>query len=149
MGITPFIDVCTGEKIAGYDKACQWRIGKTKRQEMVDEMVPGEPRLSFFFSIWRGQELPTNRLMAVFGGEEMRTTRGIEVGDPLSKVEKVYGKPLSRAVCIGIYPGTDEPIIFRGLFYDNLFFLSDRTEKKVGAIMIGSIPLPGLYRPWW
>ena len=86
--------------------------------------------------------------MAVFGGDEMRTTRGIEIGDRLSKVEKAYGKPISRAVCIGINPGTGEPIIFHGLFYDNLLFLSDRADKAVGAIVIGTIPASGPYRPW-
>lgn len=144
-----FVDVCTGEKIAGYDKACKWRIGKTQRQEVSKKEIQEQKgRLDFLFSRYRDQETPTNRLIAVFGNEEMITTRGIKVGDPLDKVEEVYGKPWSRLVDMGNAPGSDERILFYGLFYDNLIFMTDASFQKVQAIVIGTIPVPGLYRPW-
>lgn len=144
-----FVDVCTGEKIAGYDKTCKWRIGQTQRHEVTtEEMQEQKDRLVFHFSKWRGKALPTNLLIAVVGNEEMITTRGIKVGDPLDKVEEIYGKPWSRLADLGNAPGSDERILFYGLFYDNLIFLTDASFQKVQAIVIGNIPAPGMHRPW-
>jgi hypothetical protein len=87
-------------------------------------------------------------LIAVFGNEEMITTRGIKVGDPLDKAEKAYGKPWARIADMGINPASGDRILFYGLFYDNLIFLTDASFQKVQAIVIGTIPIPGMYRPW-
>jgi hypothetical protein len=52
-----FVDVCTGEKIAGYDKTCKWRIRKTQRREVTAEAIQEQKKpvgVSVFYLAGKG-----------------------------------------------------------------------------------------------
>lgn len=63
------------------------------------------------------------------------TSRGIKIGDPIQKVEKIYGKPAARSFFFGYMAGG--AIEFPGPFYHNILFVEDTTSHKVIGIMVG------------
>jgi len=142
-----FVDVCTGEKIAGYDKTCKWRIGKTRRRDFsTDEAERLKAQMGFVFSLRDNRESLTNRLLAVFGNSGVATTLGIQVGDPLHKVETMYGKAYCCSIELVSVPGSSEQEVLNGLFYKdkNLYFVADESNREVHFMMIGILPLSSL-----
>ena len=63
------------------------------------------------------------------------TSRGIKIGDPIQKVEKLYGKPAARSFFAGYMAGV--ALEFPGPFYHNILFVEDTTSHKVTGIIIG------------
>ncbi|MFN0035906.1 MAG: hypothetical protein ACKVUS_12655 [Saprospiraceae bacterium] len=66
------------------------------------------------------------------------TSRGVAIGDSLSKVEKIYGKPRSRIIDLG----NDGSVfwIWHGLFYKDLMFFTDSTGLNVKGFLVGKYP---------
>lgn len=130
------IDSETGVKIAGYDKDCIFRIGKTKREDISEDQIEyyKKDSLLFGFSI-KPQNAPQQCIMISAGASgKYATTKGIKSGDSIEKALKVYGKPKARVIDYGKDEKHGIHWVYYGLFYENLSFV---TIDESSSIIIG------------
>jgi hypothetical protein len=133
-----FIDLETGQKIAGYDKDCMYSIGRTNKSDIGnDEIDKMKHKLYFFFADDERQAIPLGKLVAVSGSPNMVTQKGIKAGDSVEKALKAYGKPKARVIDYGMDANGYVWWIFHGLFYENLTIVTDESYDKVLGVTIG------------
>jgi len=133
-----FIDIGTGEKIAGYDKDCKFQIGKTDITELDSSQIESlKDKIYVVFADDKNLSVPPGKLMAVSGGPLVVTKRGIKAGDSPAKALKVYGKPKAKAIDWGMDANGYVWWIYYGFFYKNMAIITDDKYETILGIDIG------------
>jgi len=70
----------------------------------------------------------------IFKTHRYTTSKGIQIGDPISKVESIYGKPKSRKLDYGMSDNVHW--VYDALVYKHMLFYTDTTQKVI-AYSIG------------
>ena len=130
------IDTETGSKIAGHDKNCVFRIGKTKRSEIPEEqIIQLKSTLSFRFADDSQKGAQQGKIVSVGFAGRYATSSGIKAGDPVQKAIKAYGKP--KAMILDYGEDHNVHWILYGLFYENLAFVTDSAFTTIKGGVIG------------
>ncbi|MFN0035905.1 MAG: hypothetical protein ACKVUS_12650 [Saprospiraceae bacterium] len=133
------VNSLTGEKAVGYDKDCLYRIGKTPKNEIPQEVIDSYKRdslyLVFNYASF-GQE--SDRLLSAWAGGKFVTSKGIKPGDKVEQALNIYGKP--KATRLEYWKDEQHRIKweFHGLFYQNLALITDSTFTTILGISVGN-----------
>lgn len=119
--------------VGGYNRGAL-RIGKTEKNSISPDSIKAWKSNGIFLRF----DYNSNLLSSI----EVRSTtrykprKNVRVGDDISSVEKVYGKPLSKVIDYG--EANSIHWIWKGLFYQDISFVVDSTETNVVAFCVGN-----------
>lgn len=122
-----FVDVQTGQKIAGYDKECPLRIGKTAKKDVSYaqiEMYESNGLYLMFLPNTESGHQDSLLLGVSTGSSRYQTLKGIKVGGDLDKAAHLYGIPKFKIIGQEAGKNDSVEIAIFGLFYNGLTFVS-------------------------
>lgn len=131
------VDVASGQKIAGYDKDCKFRIGKTTKEEISPTDLASFEKDSVKFLFTEGTH---GKMLGVGFSGNFSTSKGLKSGDPVEKALRIYGKPIAAELDYGKDEVNRIHWVFHGLFYKNFSVFTDSDLKTVIGISIGAGP---------
>lgn len=120
--------------IGGYNKG-ELRIGKTEKDNVSPDSIKTWKSNGVFLRFDNNSNLLYS--IEVRSTTRYKTRKNVRVGDDLSKVEKVYGKPLMREIDYG-QGNSSIHWLWKGLFYKNKSFFTDSTGTSVVAFCVGN-----------
>lgn len=129
------IDTQTGEKVAGYDKDCDFRIGKTTKKEIHENRLSQFKKDSLTFGFADASE--EGLLVSIGAAGKYATSKGVKSGDSAQKALKIYGKPKAMILDYGKDEEHRIHWVFHGLFYKNLAIFTDSSLTNVIGFTVG------------
>ena len=129
------IDTQTGEKVAGYNKDCDFCIGKTKRKEIHEDQLGQFKKDSLTFEFTDNPE--EGLLVSIGAAGKYAASKGVKSGDPAQKALKIYGKPKAMILDYGKDEEHRIHWVFYGLFYENLAIFTDSAFTNVIGFTVG------------
>ena len=134
------VDANTGARIAGFDKKCLYRIGKTYKQDLGEDKINNlqADGLHFLFEKVQPSGNREGVLIGVSSSSgKYQTRKGIKVGDSIKKAKEIYGGPKVDHIDFGKDENARFNFIFYGLFYEHLTFMTkSKEEDKIIGIGI-------------
>ena len=132
------INSITGQKMAGYNDDCLYKIGKTPRNEIPQEVIDAYNKDSLYLVFKYasfGQE--SDKLLSVWAAGKYMTCQGVKPGDNVEKALSIYGKP--KATKLEFWRDEQHGIKweFEGLFYENLALITDSTFTTIRGVSVG------------
>lgn len=133
------IDLKTGEKVAGYDKNCNFQIGKTKRSEISEERLGQlkKDNLTFRFADDPKKGAQKGQMISVAANGKYATSKGLRAGDSVQKALKIYGKPKAKILDYGRDEGHHIHWVLHGLFYKDFAIFTDTSFTTILGFTIG------------
>lgn len=133
------IDEKTGEKIVGYDKNCNFQIGKTKRDEISEERLGQlkKDNLTFRFADDPKEGVQKGQIVSVAASGKYATVKGLRAGDSVQKALKIYGEPKAKILDYGKDEDHRIHWVLHGLFYKDFAIFTDASFTNILGFTIG------------